>query len=119
LGPLQELKKELSKQTKSQDEEMGRQRRLLEDIQGEVDLFIGAYLKQDSLEKDKKEEYESICLQMEEMQKELRNLKADRLILLFLVFLERILLQVRADEKIDFALNVLKKTSLSAHFFIL
>merc|ERR1712070_1329826 len=37
----------------------------------------GAYLKQDSLEKDKKEEYELICQQMEEMQKELKNLKAE------------------------------------------
>merc|ERR1712176_1397857 len=35
------------------------------------------YLKQDGLEKDKKEEYEAICQQMEEMQKELRNLKAE------------------------------------------
>merc|ERR1719316_361425 len=77
LGPLQQLKKDLGKQTKQQDEEMGRQKRLLEDIQGEVDLFIGAYLKQDSLEKDKKEEYELICQQMEEMQKELKNLKAE------------------------------------------
>merc|ERR1719271_2242014 len=77
LGPLQQLKKDLSKQVKSQDEEMVRQKRLLDDIQGEVDLFIGAYLKQDSLEKDKKEEYESICQQMEEMQKELKNLKAE------------------------------------------
>merc|ERR1711981_121395 len=31
----------------------------------------------DSLEKDKKEEYEAICQQMEEMQKELRNLKGE------------------------------------------
>jgi len=77
LGPLQQLKKDLAKQTKQQDEELGRQKRLLEDIQGEVDLFIGAYLKQDSLEKDKKEEYENICQQMEEWQKELRTLKAE------------------------------------------
>merc|ERR1711981_415013 len=77
LGPLHQLKKDLSKQTKQQDEEIGRQKRLLEDIQGEVDLFIGAYLKQDSLEKDKKEEYELICQQMEEMQKELRDLKGE------------------------------------------
>lgn len=77
LGPLQQLKKDLTKQTKQQDEEIGRQKRLLEDIQGEVDLFIGAYLKQDSLEKDKKEEYENTCQRMEEMQKELRRLKAD------------------------------------------
>lgn len=77
LGPLQQSKKDLVKQSKQQDEEIGRQKRLLEDIQGEVDLFIGAYLKQDSLEKDKKEEYEQICQQMEEMQKELRNLKSE------------------------------------------
>jgi chromosome segregation ATPase len=77
LGPLHQLNTDCSKQVKSQDEEMVRQKRLLDDIQGEVDLFIGAYLKQDSLEKDKKEEYESICQQMEEMQKELKNLKAE------------------------------------------
>lgn len=77
LGPLQTQKKDLSKQIKQQEEEISRQKRLLEDIQGEVDLFIGAYLKQDSLEKDKKEEYELICQQMEEMQKELRNSKVE------------------------------------------
>merc|ERR1719221_1922064 len=43
----------------------------------EVDLFIGAYLKQESLEKEKKEEYDGICVQMEDMQKELKNLKAE------------------------------------------
>jgi len=77
LAPLQQLKVDISKQTKQQDEEIGRQKRLLEDIQGEVDLFIGAYLKQDSLEKDKKEEYELIVQQMEEMQRELKNMKAE------------------------------------------
>jgi len=77
LGPLQQLKKDLAKQIKHQEDEIGRQKRLLEDIQGEVDLFIGAYLKQDSLEKDKKEEYERICQEMEEMQKELKNLKSE------------------------------------------
>jgi chromosome segregation ATPase len=77
LAPLQTIKKDLTKQTKSQDEEIGRQKRLLEDIQGEVDLFIGAYLKQDSLEKDKKEDYEAICQKMALWQEELRELKAN------------------------------------------
>merc|ERR1711937_928253 len=44
-------------------------------IQAEVDLFIGAFLKQETLEKEKKEEHESIVQSMEEMQKDLRNLK--------------------------------------------
>merc|ERR1711920_285085 len=77
LGPLNASKKELGKQTKTQEEDMQRQKKLLEDIQAEVDLFIGAYLKQESLEKDKKEEYESITQSMEEMQKELKKLKEE------------------------------------------
>eukprot|EP00927_Polykrikos_kofoidii_P043544 TRINITY_DN37617_c0_g1_i1.p1 TRINITY_DN37617_c0_g1~~TRINITY_DN37617_c0_g1_i1.p1 ORF type:complete len:942 (-),score=259.75 TRINITY_DN37617_c0_g1_i1:225-2999(-) len=77
LGPLKVQQKDNVKQSKQQQEELTRQKKLLEDIQGEVDLFIGAYLKQESLEKDKKEEYESINTQMDDMQKELRNLKAE------------------------------------------
>lgn len=77
LGPLESNKKDLNKVVKGQDEDSGRQKKLLEDIQNEVDLFIGAYLKQESLEKDKKEEYEAICQQMEEMQKELKSLKSE------------------------------------------
>lgn len=60
LPPLEVTKKELEKRAKLQEEDIGRQRKLLEDIQAEVDLFIGAFLKQESLEKDKKEEYETI-----------------------------------------------------------
>eukprot|EP00971_Amphidinium_carterae_P233899 4641300-Amphidinium_carterae.1 len=79
IGPLQAQKKELQKQTKQQEDELKRQRlksirvtalcmrdcsstmphtsvhgfrqkKLVEDIQAEVDLFIGAYLKQESLD---------------------------------------------------------------------
>mmetsp|Transcript_1201 Transcript_1201/g.3007 ORF Transcript_1201/g.3007 Transcript_1201/m.3007 type:complete len:926 (+) Transcript_1201:103-2880(+) len=77
LGPLENNKKDLQKQAKGQEEELTRQKKLLEDIQSEVDLFIGAYLKQESLEKDKKDEYDSITQQMEEMQKELKSLKVE------------------------------------------
>merc|ERR1711904_663123 len=65
LTPLEAQRKDLIKQRKQRDEEMRRQRKLLDDIQAEVDLFIGAFLKQETLEKEKKEE----------MQKDLRNLK--------------------------------------------
>lgn len=77
LPPLEVTKKDLEKSTKLQEEDIRRQRRLLEDIQAEVDLFIGAFLKQESLEKDKKEEFDTICHQMEEMQKELKDLKVE------------------------------------------
>merc|ERR1712050_470268 len=77
LVPLHSQKKELSKHASQQKEEIERQKTLLSDIQGEVDLFIGAFLKQESLEKDKKDEYDQICSQIEEMQKELKNLKAE------------------------------------------
>mmetsp|Transcript_25494 Transcript_25494/g.58817 ORF Transcript_25494/g.58817 Transcript_25494/m.58817 type:complete len:926 (+) Transcript_25494:75-2852(+) len=77
IGPLQAQKKELQKQTKQQEDELKRQKKLVEDIQAEVDLFIGAYLKQESLEKEKKDELEAINQQMEEMHKELKNLKAE------------------------------------------
>merc|ERR1712139_665458 len=75
LTPLEAQRKDLIKQRKQRDEEMRRQRKLLDDIQAEVDLFIGAFLKQETLEKEKKEEHESIVQSMEEMQKDLRNLK--------------------------------------------
>merc|ERR1712113_678624 len=77
MGPLLSQKKDLVKHQKSQEEEIERQKKLLKDIQQEVDLFIGAYLKQETLEKDKKEEYDTICQQMNEYQKELKTLKAD------------------------------------------
>lgn len=77
LPPLEVTKKELEKRAKLQEEDIGRQRKLLEDIQAEVDLFIGAFLKQESLEKDKKEEYETINQQMEEMKKEIKTLKVE------------------------------------------
>jgi len=77
LPPLEVNKKELEKTAKLQEEDIRRQRKLLEDIQAEVDLFIGAFLKQESLEKDKKEEYETINQQMEDMKKEIKNLKVE------------------------------------------
>mmetsp|Transcript_2201 Transcript_2201/g.7380 ORF Transcript_2201/g.7380 Transcript_2201/m.7380 type:complete len:926 (-) Transcript_2201:240-3017(-) len=77
LGPLHSSKKDLGKQTKQQEEDIRRQKKLLEDIQAEVDLFIGAFLKQETLEKEKKEEYDAISQQMEDMQKELKKLKEE------------------------------------------
>ena len=71
LGPSQVQKKDIKKLSGQQGEENVRQEKLLEDIQAEVDLFIGAYLKQESLEKDKKDEYDQICQTMDEMQKEM------------------------------------------------
>lgn len=76
FGPLKMNKDDLDNQIKRQDEEIGRQKRLLEDIQTEVDLFLGAYLKQDNLEKDQKEEYDSICEKIQDKHKELKELKS-------------------------------------------
>lgn len=76
LGPLRLQKKDTNKHIASQKEEIARQKKLLEEIQGEVDLFIGAYLKQESLEKEKKEQYEAIVQRMEDMQRRLRTLQA-------------------------------------------
>ena len=42
-----------------------------------MDLFIGAFLKQEGLHKDKKEQYDGIVKTMEEMQKELTALRQD------------------------------------------
>merc|ERR1711959_415235 len=75
LTPLESQRKDLIKQRKQRDEEMRRQRKLLDDIQAEVDLFIGAFLKQETLEKEKKEEHDMIVQSMEEMQKDLQTLK--------------------------------------------
>merc|ERR1719407_477075 len=68
LTPLESQRKDLIKQRKQRDEEMRRQRKLLDDIQAEVDLFIGAFLKQETLEKEKKEEHESIVQRMKELE---------------------------------------------------
>merc|ERR1719388_673988 len=76
LAPLEAQRKDLIKQRKQCDEEMRRQKKLLDDIQAEVDLFIGAFLKQETLEKEKKEEHETIVQSMEEMQKDLKSLKS-------------------------------------------
>lgn len=77
LEPLESTKKDLGKQTKQQEDDIRRQKKLLEDIQAEVDLFIGAFLKQETLEKEKKEEFDAITQQIEDMQKELKKLKDD------------------------------------------
>merc|ERR1719161_997809 len=77
VTPLEAQRQDLIKQRKQRDEEMRRQQKLLNDIQAEVDLFIGAFLKQETLEKEKKEEHETIVQSMEEMQKDLKNLKAE------------------------------------------
>jgi chromosome segregation ATPase len=77
LPPLREQKEDLLKEVRTQEDELKRQKRLLEDIQGEVDLFIGAYLKQESLEKEKKDEYDEITRSMEDMQRELKEMKDD------------------------------------------
>jgi len=77
LEPLQAQHKDMSKQLKQQQEDGTRQKKLLEDIQGEVDLFIGAFLKQETLEKEKKEEYDAICTDIDKMKKELKNLKVE------------------------------------------
>jgi len=77
MPPLQNDKLELQKQKKAADEEHRRQELLLQEIQAEVDLFIGAFLKQEGLHKDKKEQYDGIVKTMEEMQKELTALRQD------------------------------------------
>mmetsp|Transcript_11549 Transcript_11549/g.30640 ORF Transcript_11549/g.30640 Transcript_11549/m.30640 type:complete len:928 (-) Transcript_11549:60-2843(-) len=77
LNPIIEEKTDIEKDAKMQEEELVRQRKLLDDIQAEVDLFIGAYLKQETLEKDKKEEFDTVITQMEEMKKELKALKVE------------------------------------------
>merc|ERR1740121_2701829 len=77
LGPLQATKRDVLQQGKLQEDEITRQKKLLEDIQAEVDLFIGAYLKQETLEKEKKDQFDDINQQMEDMQKELKQLKEE------------------------------------------
>lgn len=77
IKPIVEEKTDVEKDSKSQEEELVRQKKLLDDIQAEVDLFIGAYLKQETLEKDKKEELDVVNAQIEEMKKELKVLKMD------------------------------------------
>merc|ERR550514_1692354 len=75
LPPLVAQRQDLLKHRKGVEEESKRQKVLLEEIQGEVDLFIGAFLKQETLEKEKREEHESIVQSMEDMQSELQTLK--------------------------------------------
>lgn len=77
MPALHQDRSELQKQTKHCEDELRRQKLLLDEIQGEVDLFIGAYLKQEQTSKDKKDAIDQILKQMELMQKELNGLKAE------------------------------------------
>eukprot|EP00397_Hematodinium_sp_SG-2012_P009093 GEMP01009168.1.p1 GENE.GEMP01009168.1~~GEMP01009168.1.p1 ORF type:complete len:930 (+),score=259.91 GEMP01009168.1:182-2971(+) len=62
-------------QKNSTNIEQKRQGVLLDEIQNEVDLFIGAFLKQESLEKEKKEECQQVEHAIEDAQEELIALK--------------------------------------------
>lgn len=77
MPPLVNDRLELQKQKKAAEEELRRQKQLLVEIQAEVDLFIGAFLKQEGLSKDKKEQYDAVCRAMEAMQQELQGLRAE------------------------------------------
>jgi len=77
MPALHQDRQELAKQTKHCEDELRRQKQLLEEIQGEVDLFIGAYLKQEQMSKDKKDKLDTITKSMDLMQKELNGLRTD------------------------------------------
>lgn len=77
MEPLKMQAEETHEVIKAQTEDIARQKKLLEDIQAEVDLFIGAYLKQENLDKDKKEECEAVNQQIQELQKNLKDLKTE------------------------------------------
>jgi len=77
IEPLENNKKELAKKTKQQDDDIRRQKKLLDEMEAEVNLFLGAHLKQETLEREKKDEYDTINAQMGELQKELTKLKEE------------------------------------------
>eukprot|EP00392_Amoebophrya_sp_AT5.2_P002587 g2592.t1 len=56
IPPMLVRKKELDEEKAGRDEENRKQLLLLDEIQSEVDIFIGAYLKQEFVEKEKKTE---------------------------------------------------------------
>lgn len=75
IPPFEIERKELIKKRKQLEEDSVRQQKLLVDIQAEVDLFIGAYLKQETLDKEKKEAYDVVVSEIDECQKTLKDLK--------------------------------------------
>lgn len=64
----------VDKKIVQQDEESRRQVILVDEIQNEVDIFIGAYLKQEWFEWEKKDEYDVLNSAEKEMRADLVNL---------------------------------------------
>ncbi|CEM02393.1 unnamed protein product [Vitrella brassicaformis CCMP3155] len=60
---------------KQLEQDIARQKTLLTEIQAEVELFIGAFLKQESIEKEKKEELDFIVKRISEGQQDLQDMK--------------------------------------------
>ncbi|CAD7929488.1 unnamed protein product [Amoebophrya sp. A120] len=75
IPPLIARKKELDEEIQLKTEDNKKQILLLDEIQNEVDVFIGAFLKQESVEKEKKEELSSLHQGLQDLRQDLANLK--------------------------------------------
>jgi len=73
--PLTAQKEEFEKDMKIKQDESKRQLVLVDELQNEVDVFIGWFLKQEQIEKEKKDEYEVLNAADKEMRKDLQNLR--------------------------------------------
>jgi len=74
-GPLQAQKKDMIKELKKQQEETLRQSRQLKNIEAEVDTHIGACVKQEMTEKEKKEECDANDARMRAMEQSVKAFK--------------------------------------------
>ncbi|CAD7973401.1 unnamed protein product [Amoebophrya sp. A25] len=75
IPPLQAQKKELDKDAADKRDENSKQQLLLDEIQNEVDVFIGAYLKQEGVEKEKRDEVLVLQEALQDLRQELSNLR--------------------------------------------
>eukprot|EP00921_Rhytidocystis_pertsovi_P001539 GHVQ01002623.1.p1 GENE.GHVQ01002623.1~~GHVQ01002623.1.p1 ORF type:complete len:933 (+),score=126.79 GHVQ01002623.1:131-2929(+) len=80
ISPQIQSKVEALKDLKRMEEDISKQKSLLQEVHTEVELFIGAFLKEESLEKDKRDEYEGIHRHIEDMQTQLQTLKKQDLV---------------------------------------
>eukprot|EP00922_Rhytidocystis_sp_ex-Travisia-forbesii_P030641 GHVS01045236.1.p1 GENE.GHVS01045236.1~~GHVS01045236.1.p1 ORF type:complete len:792 (+),score=129.65 GHVS01045236.1:192-2567(+) len=74
ISPQIRIQEEALKDKKRLEDEIDKQQSLLQEIHTEVELFIGAFLKQEFVEKEKRDEYSVLNRKIEEMQKELQTL---------------------------------------------
>eukprot|EP00743_Colponemidia_sp_Colp-15_P002127 GILK01002309.1.p1 GENE.GILK01002309.1~~GILK01002309.1.p1 ORF type:complete len:926 (-),score=268.21 GILK01002309.1:247-3024(-) len=77
LPSLRLQQEDVTKQLQHLHDDRQRQKQVLEELKQEVDIFISTYLKQEQIEKDKKEELEAMVSSIKDMEGEVSQLIKD------------------------------------------